>query len=84
MKFFGISSKLRKFIKETMKLLTYIVTIGPMMTHAFKGRKWLETRRQTSTQPLEYSSQYVIRQLLLEVKSMILYKSLQLIGYAVT
>jgi hypothetical protein len=35
MKFSGISNKLKKFIKATMKVLTYLVTIGPM-TGGFK------------------------------------------------
>jgi len=36
MTFSGILNKLRKFIKATMKVVTYLVTIGPMMTDDLK------------------------------------------------
>jgi hypothetical protein len=36
MKFCGILNKLRKFIKATVKVLTYLVVNGPMMTDGFK------------------------------------------------
>jgi len=36
MAFSGILNKLRKFIKATMKVLTYLVTSAPMMTDDLK------------------------------------------------
>jgi len=42
MAFSGILNKLRKFIKATMKVVTYLVTIGPMMTDDLKVENGLK------------------------------------------
>ena len=82
MAFFGIPNKLIRLTKATIEDLTYHVKIGTTMTDGFKVGNGLKQGNGLVPNLFNTALKYVIRQLLVQDKSTIFYKSVQLIGYA--
>ena len=82
MKLFGIPNKLVRLMKVTMNDSTYHDKIGLMITDGFKEGNGLKPGDGLPLNLLNTTMEYVTRQLSVEIKSTIFYKSVQLIGYA--
>jgi hypothetical protein len=81
MAFFGIPNKLIRLTKATMEDSTYHVKIGTTMTDGFKVRNGLKQGDGLAPNLFNIALEYIIRQLTVQTKSTIFYKSVQLIGY---
>jgi hypothetical protein len=82
MAFFGIPNKLIRLTKATMEDSTYHVKIGTTITNGFKVRNGLKQGDGLAPKLFNIALEYIIRQLSVQTKSTIFYKSVQLIGYA--
>jgi hypothetical protein len=82
MAFFEIPNKLIRLTEAAMEDSTYHVKIGTITTDVLKVGNGLKQGDGLAPYLFNIALEYVIRQLSVQAKATIFYKSVQLIGYA--